>query len=123
MSKTIMIVEDDRLNARMFAELLRAQGFRVLTAHSGAEVPSTAREYAIDLILMDLQLPDVSGIEVTRRLKADEALRHIPVVAMTAYSFHSDAESARACGCDAYLLKPVPIRQVLETIKSLTGGT
>jgi two-component system cell cycle response regulator DivK len=117
MQKSILIVEDNELNMKLFNDLLEAHGYRTVQTRSGMETVGLAREHRPDLILMDIQLPEVSGLEVTGWLKADEALRHIPVIAITAFAMKGDEEKIRRGGCEAYLSKPISIVKFLETIR------
>lgn len=117
MQKTILIVEDNELNMKLFNDLLEAHGYATVQTRSGLEALDLAREHKPDLVLMDIQLPEVSGLEVTRWLKQDEALRHIPVIAITAFAMKGDEEKIRQGGCEAYLSKPISIVKFLETIR------
>jgi two-component system cell cycle response regulator DivK len=117
MQKTILIVEDNELNMKLFNDLLEAHGYKTVQTRSGLEAVGLAREHQPDLILMDIQLPEVSGLEVTRWLKEDEALRHIPVIAITAFAMKGDEEKIRQGGCEAYLSKPISIVKFIETIR------
>jgi two-component system cell cycle response regulator DivK len=117
MQKTILIVEDNELNMKLFNDLLEAHGYKTVQTRSGVEAMGLAREHLPDLILMDIQLPEVSGLEVTRWLKEDEALRHIPVIAITAFAMKGDEEKIRQGGCEAYLSKPISIVKFIETIR------
>src|SRR3954452_9143620 len=92
MSKTVMIVEDNELNMKLFRDLLEAHGYRTVGTRNGVEALDLARQHNPDLILMDIQLPEVSGLEVTRWIKGDAALRSIPVVAVTAFAMKGDEE-------------------------------
>src|SRR5665213_2810841 len=116
MAKTVLIVEDNELNMKLFHDLLEAQGYRTLGAGEGPAAFALAREHKPDLILMDIQLPAISGLEVTRWLKEDPALAHIPVVAVTAFAMKGDEERIRDGGCEAYLAKPISVTSFLETI-------
>ncbi len=118
MKKTVLIVEDNELNMKLFNDLLEANGHATLRTKSGGEALSLAHERRPDLILMDIQLPDASGLEITRRLKDDEALRHIPIVAVTAFAMKGDEEKIRQGGCEAYLSKPISVAKFLETVNS-----
>jgi two-component system cell cycle response regulator DivK len=117
MQKTILIVEDNELNMKLFNDLLEAHGYKTVQTRSGLEAVGLARQHRPDLVLMDIQLPEVSGLEVTRWLKEDEALRHIPVIAITAFAMKGDEEKIRQGGCEAYLSKPISIVKFLETIR------
>jgi two-component system, cell cycle response regulator DivK len=121
MPKTVLIVEDNELNMKLFNDLLEARGYRVLQTRSGHEVLSLARSSQPDLILMDIQLPEISGLDVTRWLKDDEQLKAIPVVAITAFAMKGDEERIRAVGCEGYLSKPISIPKFLETIQRFAG--
>ena len=116
MEKTILIVEDNELNMKLFNDLLRANGFRTLQTNDGVNAIHVARLEKPDLILMDIQLPEVSGLEVTKWLKADDGLRHIPVIAVTAFAMKGDEEKIRHGGCEDYLPKPIKVATVIETI-------
>ena len=118
MKKTVLIVEDNELNMKLFNDLLEANGHATLRTKSGVEAISLARDHLPDLILMDIQLPEVSGLEVTRWLKDDEALKHIPIIAITAFAMKGDEEKIRQGGCEAYLSKPISVAKFLETVNS-----
>lgn len=115
--KLVMIVEDNELNAKLFRDLLEAQGLRTHHARDGLHVLDLARQHRPSLILMDIQLPEVSGIEVTRWLKNDEELKSIPVIAVTAFAMKGDEERIRAGGCEGYLSKPISVSEFLATVK------
>ncbi|MFV2092597.1 MAG: response regulator, partial [Hyphomicrobiales bacterium] len=106
MAKTVLIVEDNELNMKLFHDLLEAHGYETLQTRNGLDALDIAREHQPDLILMDIQLPQVSGLEVTKWLKEDDALRHIPVVAITAFAMKGDERKIRDGGCEAYISKP-----------------
>src|SRR5258708_14467952 len=116
--KTVLIVEDNELNMKLFHDLLDAHGYRILQTKDGMEALDIAREHRPDLILMDIQLPEVSGLEVTKWLKEDESLRSIPVVAVTAFAMKGDEEVIRQGGCEAYISKPISVTSFLETVRS-----
>ena len=122
MAKTVMIVEDNELNMKLFNDLLEAKGYRTIQTRNGMEALDLAREHMPDLILMDIQLPEVSGLEVTKWLKEDDKLHHIPVVAVTAFAMKGDEERIRQGGCEAYISKPISVARFLETIETYTGG-
>ncbi|MFG1462877.1 response regulator [Xanthobacter sp. DSM 24535] len=122
MPKTVMIVEDNELNMKLFHDLLEANGYRTIQTRTGVEAVPLAREHKPDLILMDIQLPEVSGLEVTGWLKADPELKGIPVVAVTAFAMKGDEERIRAGGCEAYLSKPISVAKFLETVRLYSGG-
>ena len=116
--KTVLIVEDNELNMTLFHDLLDAHGYRTLQTRNGMDALRIARERRPDLILMDIQLPEVSGLEVTRWLKDDEELRDIPVIAVTAFAMKGDEERIRAAGCDGYIAKPIDYKDFLAIIKA-----
>ncbi len=118
MPKKVLIVEDNDLNMKLFHDLLEAQGYDTLQTKDGMEALKLAREHAPDLILMDIQLPEVSGLEVTKWLKEDEGLRSIPVIAVTAFAMKGDEEKIRQGGCEAYISKPISVPQFLQTVQS-----
>ncbi|HYD45743.1 MAG TPA: response regulator [Phenylobacterium sp.] len=121
MAKTVLIVEDNELNMKLFHDLLDAQGYETLQTREGLQALSMAREHRPDLILMDIQLPEISGLEVTKWLKEDDELSSIPVVAVTAFAMKGDEERIREGGCEAYLSKPISVTLFLDTIKRLLG--
>ena len=112
-----MIVEDNDLNMKLFRDLLQANGFRTLHLREGRNVLETARRERPNLILMDVQLPEVSGVEIIRWLKSDGELKSIPVVAITAFAMKGDEERIRASGCNDYLSKPISISLFLSTVQ------
>ena len=119
MAKTILIVEDDELNMKLVTDLLQVHGYDTLQSVNGKDTLQLAREHHPDLIIMDIQLPDISGVEHTKMLKADEALKDIPVLAVTALAMKGDEEKIRTAGCDGYIAKPISAPQFLETVKML----
>jgi two-component system cell cycle response regulator DivK len=121
MTKSVMIVEDNELNMKLFRDLIEASGYETIRTRNGLEALDLAREHRPDLILMDIQLPEVSGLEVTKWLKDDEELRHIPVIAVTAFAMKGDEERIRQGGCEAYISKPISVPRFIETIKSYLG--
>jgi two-component system, cell cycle response regulator DivK len=119
--KTVMIVEDNELNMKLFHDLLAAHGYRTLQSRTGMEALRLAREQRPDLILMDIQLPEVSGLEVTKWLKDDEELADIPVIAVTAFAMKGDEERIRRGGCEAYISKPISIATFLDAVRRHLG--
>ena len=117
MSKTVLIVEDNELNMKLFNDLLYAQGYRTLQTQDGMNALEIARREMPDLILMDIQLPEVSGLEVTKWLKEEDDLRHIPVIAVTAFAMKGDEEKIRDGGCEDYIAKPISVVDFLATVK------
>jgi two-component system, cell cycle response regulator DivK len=122
MAKTVLIVEDNELNMKLFHDLLEAHGYNTVATRNGIEALDLARKHRPDLILMDIQLPEVSGLEVTRWLKDDEDLKAIPVVAVTAFAMKGDEERIREGGCEAYLSKPISVGKFIETIRRFLGN-
>ncbi len=122
MAKTVLIVEDNELNMKLFHDLLEAHGYSTVGTRNGIEALDLARKHRPDLILMDIQLPEVSGLEVTKWLKDDQELRRIPVVAVTAFAMKGDEERIREGGCEAYLSKPISVGKFIETIRHFLGN-
>jgi two-component system cell cycle response regulator DivK len=120
-SKKVLIVEDNELNMKLFHDLLDSQGYETLQTREGLQALALARQHRPDLILMDIQLPEISGLEVTRWLKEDEELSHIPVVAVTAFAMKGDEERIRRGGCEAYISKPISISAFLDTVRKHLG--
>ena len=118
MAKTILIVEDNELNMKLFNDLLERSGHATLRAKTGVEAVALARTHNPDLILMDIQLPEVSGLQVTRWIKDDPALSAIPVIAVTAFAMKGDEEKILQGGCEAYLSKPISVAKFLATVES-----
>jgi len=119
--KKILIVEDNELNMKLFHDLLEVDGYTTLQTKDGREALQLAREHRPDLILMDIQLPEVSGLEVTKWIKADDDLKSIPVIAVTAFAMKGDEEKIRSGGCEAYIAKPISVNSFLETIQTVLG--
>ncbi len=117
MPKKVLIVEDNELNMKLFNDLLEAHGYETLQTKDGFKALELAREHTPDLILMDIQLPEVSRLEVTEWLKDDETLSAIPVVAVTAFAMKGDEERIREGGCEAYLSKPITVTTFIETVR------
>ncbi|MCB1514158.1 MAG: response regulator [Hyphomicrobiaceae bacterium] len=120
-TKTVLVVEDNELNMKLFHDLLDVNGYQVIQTRNGLEVLDLARAHRPDLILMDIQLPEVSGLDVTRWLKDDPQLRRIPVVAVTAFAMKGDEERIRSGGCEAYISKPISVVTFLETVRRFIG--
>ncbi|MBL6930734.1 MAG: response regulator [Rhodospirillales bacterium] len=116
MTKTILIVEDNALNMKLFDQLLQANGYDTIQSIDGGDVWEIVKERSPDLIIMDIQLPGRSGLEITRDLKADEELKHIPIIAVTAFAMKGDEEVIREAGCDDYIAKPISVPLLLETV-------
>jgi two-component system cell cycle response regulator DivK len=116
-SRRILVVEDQEDNRRILRDLLTSAGYEIIQAENGEEALAAAARERPDLILMDIQLPVLDGYEATRRIKADPALRAIPVIAVTSYALSGDENKARAAGCDAYVTKPFSPRALLAKIR------
>ena len=118
MSKRVLIVEDNELNMKLFNDLLEANGYTTIPTRNGVEAVELTRRHKPDLILMDIQLPEVSGLQVIQWIKDDEELKHIPVIAITAFAMKGDEEKIRQGGCEAYLSKPISVVKFLETVRT-----
>ena len=116
MTKTVLIVEDNELNMKLFHDLLDAHGYKTLQTRNGMEALALAREHRPDLILMDIQLPGMDGLQATALLKADPATKDIPVIALTALAMKGDEERIRAAGCDGYIAKPLAYKDFLNSV-------
>ena len=116
MAKRVLIVEDNDLNMKLFHDLLEAHGYDILQTKDGMEALQLARQHHPDLILMDIQLPEVSGLEVTKWIKEDDDLKAIPVIAVTAFAMKGDEEKIREGGCEAYISKPISVLSFLQTV-------
>jgi two-component system cell cycle response regulator DivK len=119
--KRILVVEDQKLNLELLVQLLE-DNYEVLTATDGAAGIKVAEQERPDLILMDLSLPVIDGWEVARRLKSNDALKHIPVIALTAHAMLGDEERARECGCDDYMTKPLDEDLLFEKLSRFLGA-
>src|SRR5207302_5607099 len=113
--KKVLIVEDNELNMKLFHDLIEACGHEILETRDGMEALKLARQHRPDLILMDIQLPGVSGLEVTKWIKDDSTLKAIPIIAVTAFAMKGDEEKIRRGGCEAYLAKPISVMNFLKT--------
>jgi two-component system, cell cycle response regulator DivK len=120
LSKTVLIVEDNELNLKLLNDILEYHGYTVFTTQLGEPALELARQHKPDVILMDIQLPDISGMEATRRLKADQQTRTIPVIAVTAFAMPGDDAKILASGCDAYLAKPFNVVAFLNLVDHWT---
>lgn len=117
MKKKILIVEDNELNMKLFDDLLGAHGYDTIKTRDGTKVLGLAREQKPDLIIMDIQLPEVSGLEVTQMLKKEEDLKKIPVIAVTAFAMKGDEEKIRQGGCEDYVSKPIAITEFMKVVQ------
>jgi two-component system cell cycle response regulator DivK len=120
-AKRVLIVEDNELNMKLFHDLLEAHGYQTIQTRNGKNALKLAREHHPDLVLMDIQLPEVSGLEVTRWFKSDAELCEIPVIAVTAYAMKGDEERIRQGGCEAYISKPISVFGFIETVRDFIG--
>lgn len=121
MPKTVLIVEDNELNMKLFRDLLEAHGYATVQTREGLRALDLAREHRPDLILMDIQLPEVSGLEITKWLKDDEELKSIPVIAVTAFAMKGDEQKIRDGGCEAYIAKPISVAHFVEMVQRFIG--
>lgn len=119
MSKTILYVEDNEFNLKIVRQLLSRTSYRLIEAMDGESGVATAQSEVPDLILMDVQLPKLSGLEATRQLRADANTAAIPIVVITSFALSGDAEKAKAAGASAYLAKPYSPRELLQMIRNL----
>jgi len=118
----ILVVEDNEKNMKLFRDVLSSKGYRTLEATTGGEAVELATEQAPDLVLMDIQMPDVDGVEALRRLRADERTAAIPVLAVTAQAMRGDREHFLAQGFDGYLSKPLNVRELIGTVRQHCDG-
>ncbi len=117
MNKTVLIVEDNELNMKLFHDLLEAHGIDTIQTNNGATAFGLAKEHHPDLIVMDIQLPEVSGLDVTKQLKSDDELKSIPVIAVTAFAMKGDEKKIREGGCEDYISKPISVTKFIEIVK------
>ncbi|MEE3622767.1 response regulator [Nitrospirillum sp. BR 11752] len=115
--KCVLIVEDNELNMKLFNDLLEAHGYRTVQTRDGVMAVELARRHRPDLILMDIQLPELSGLDVTRWLKEDQELGSIPIIAVTAFAMKGDEERIREGGCDDYIAKPISVATFIRTVR------
>jgi two-component system, cell cycle response regulator DivK len=120
--KRILIVEDNKTDVRLLKDILETRGYNILQTRDGLEAIDLAVVNLPDLILMDIQLPDMSGLEVTRRLRGDDRSRRIPIIAVTAFAMAWHERQALDSGCDAYVSKPISIFSFLRTVESFLSG-
>jgi two-component system, cell cycle response regulator DivK len=118
--KTVLVIEDNELNLKLLNDLLEYQGYTVITTRLGEPALGLARQYKPDLILMDIQLPDISGMEATQRLKSDQQTHAVPIIAITAFAMSGDQARMLASGCDAYLSKPFNVAEFLRLVEQWT---
>ncbi len=121
MTKKVLIVEDNELNMKLFRDLLEAHGIDTVQTREGKKAFDIALEQSPDLIIMDIQLPEISGLEVTKQLKEHDDLKHIPVIAVTAFAMKGDEQKIREGGCEDYISKPISVVSFIETVKKHLG--
>lgn len=119
MGQKILIVEDNELNLRLFCDLLRAHGFEVEPVRDGREALERAREFEPELVVMDIQMPHISGLELIEQMKQEEALAPVPVLAVTAYAAKGDEERIRDAGAEGYVSKPISVMKFVEAVRAL----
>lgn len=118
-AKRVLVVEDNELNLKLFCDLLRAHDFATEPVRDGREAVDKARAFSPDLIVMDIQLPHVSGLELIEQIKGDDALGRTPIMAVTAYAGREDEDRIRAAGADAYVSKPISVARFVDEVNAL----
>ena len=118
-ARSVLVVEDNELNMRLFCDLLESLGYKTFQCRDGGRAVDIARAEKPDLIVMDIQLPEVSGLDITRWLKDDDELRDIPVLAVTAFAMRADEQRVREAGCEGYLSKPIQIASFIRAVEDL----
>ena len=118
-TKRVLVVEDNELNLKLFCDLLRAHEFAAEPVRDGRDAITRARDFDPELIIMDIQMPHVSGFELIETLKSDESLRRIPIMAVTAYAGREDEDRIRAAGADAYVSKPISLARFVQEVSAL----
>ena len=119
MGQKILVVEDNELNLKLFCDLLRAHGYQAEPVRDGREAVERARGFSPDLIIMDIQMPHITGLELIEQLKADAQLKHIPIMAVTAYAAKGDEERIRDAGAEGYVAKPISVLRFVEAVAGL----
>lgn len=119
MSKCILVVEDNPMNLKLFLDILAAYGYEVIAAETGQKALDSVRDTLPDLVILDIQLPDISGLEIAKKFKGDDRLKAIPIVAVTSFAMAGDEEKALAAGCDAYITKPISIASFGSEIQKM----
>ncbi|MHA6722117.1 response regulator [Sphingomonas sp. RS2018] len=119
MAKRVLVVEDNELNLKLFCDLLRAHDFDVEPVRDGREAVARAKAFAPDLVVMDIQLPHVSGFELIGQMKRDPRLRSVPIMAVTAYAGRDDEDRIRGAGANAYVSKPISVMRFVEEVRGL----
>lgn len=119
---SVLVVEDNELNMRLFCDLLDSFGYQTIECGDGSRALDMARTHQPDLIIMDIQLPEVSGLDITRWIKDDDELKAIPVLAVTAFAMRTDEQRVREAGCEGYLSKPIQMSSFIRTVEGLIPG-
>ena len=119
MAKKVLVVEDNELNLKLFCDLLRAHDYETEPVRDGREAVARALAFGPDLVIMDIQLPHVSGLDLIHQLKGDATLRGIPIMAVTAYAAKGDEERIRAAGAEGYVSKPISVLRFVEAVEAL----
>lgn len=122
-AKRVLVVEDNELNLKLFCDLLRAHGFVAEGLRDGREAVARARQFLPDLVVMDIQMPHITGYELIGQMKADVDLRAIPIMAVTAYASREDEERIRTAGADAYVSKPIVLARFMDQVRALAPDT
>jgi two-component system cell cycle response regulator DivK len=120
-AKKVLVVEDNELNMKLFCDLLDAFGYQTVESRDGLHAVQLAREHQPDLIIMDIQLPEVSGLDLTRWIKDDKTINQIPIMAVTAFAMRADEMHVREAGCEAYMSKPIQMMPFIDTVRRLTS--
>jgi two-component system cell cycle response regulator DivK len=118
-AKRVLVVEDNELNLKLFCDLLRAHGYETAPVRDGREAVATARTFAPDLVITDIQLPHISGLDIIARMKGDPTLKAVPIMAVTAYAGQDDEARIRAAGANAYVTKPISLMRFVEQVQAL----
>ncbi|MEL6286437.1 MAG: response regulator, partial [Pseudomonadota bacterium] len=121
-TQSVLVVEDNELNMRLFCDLLDSFGYKTFRCHNGGDALQMTRATRPDLIIMDIQLPGTSGLDITRSIKDDPDLREIPVLAVTAFAMRTDEERVREAGCEGYLSKPIQMSSFIRAVEGLMPG-
>lgn len=116
-AKRVLVVEDNELNLKLFNDLLDAHGYKTIEVRDGRNAYDIVGKEVPDLVIMDIQLPYISGIDVIKKIKTDKKLKHIPILAVTAYAMKDDEEKIKEAGCEDYLSKPIDIASFIEKVK------
>ncbi len=122
MTQTILIVEDNELNLRLFRDVLRVHGYKTIETKNGRDTVPLACRHKPDLIVLDVQMPHVSGLDISKMLKADDALKHIPVIGVTSFTMEADKKRVLSSGCDAYMAKPISVAGFIKIVSRYLNG-